>query len=96
MIMRLRATLKERARSSSSHYRDIQDGLFTKPVSLGKKSVGWPVDEINILNAAHITGLSEGEIQQLVEDLHAKRKTALSRAIEASSFQPVNEGATKC
>ena len=34
MIMRLRGTLKERGRSSSSHYRDIQDGLFTKPVSI--------------------------------------------------------------
>ena len=80
MTMRLRGTLKERGRSSSSHYRDIQDGLFTKPVRLGKKAVGWPIDEINILNAAHIAGLSEGGIRQLVEDLYANRKTGLSRA----------------
>ena len=92
MIMKLRATLKERARSSSSHYRDIQDGLFTKPVRLGKKAVGWPIDEINILNAAHIAGLSEGGIRQLVEDLHTNRKTALSRAVEASASQSVNGG----
>ena len=57
-----------------------------------KKAVGWPIDEINILNAAHIAGLSEGEIRQLVEDLHANRKTALSRAVEASSSQSVNGG----
>ncbi len=57
-----------------------------------KKAVGWPIDEINIFNAAHIAGLSEGEIRQLVEDLHANRKTALSRAVEANSSQSVNGG----
>ena len=75
MFLKLPETLSQRARSSSSHYRDIQNGLFTKPVNLGKKAVGWPLNEINILNAAQIAGLSEGAIQMLVTELHAKRKS---------------------
>jgi prophage regulatory protein len=75
MFIKLPETLSQRARSSSSHYRDIQNGLFTKPVNLGKKAVGWPLNEVNILTAAQVAGLSEDEIRNLVAELHAKRKS---------------------
>ena len=81
MFMRLDTTLKKRARSSSSHYRDINDGLFTKPVRLGKKAVGWPVEEVNALNTARMAGLTDNEIQELVKELHARRNKDTYRVI---------------
>jgi prophage regulatory protein len=82
MILKLRQVLSQRARSSSSHYRDIQNGLFTKPVSLGKSAVGWPANEINIITAAQIAGLSEDEIRKLVAELHTKRKSVFLTLME--------------
>jgi len=72
----LKQLLDYRARSRSSHYRDIEQGLFTKPVKLGTRSVVWPVLELEILSAARVAGCPEKEIKQLVERLHLQRKEA--------------------
>jgi prophage regulatory protein len=82
MLMRLRATLKERGRSASSHYRDIQDGLFTRPVMLGKRAVGWPAGEVAELNAARRAGVSDTQIRKIVDKLHDKRRRAYSDAYD--------------
>ncbi|TXI38904.1 MAG: AlpA family phage regulatory protein [Nitrosomonas sp.] len=74
-ILRLPIVLKERGRSRSAHYLDIQQGLFTKPVSIGLRAVGWPENEVLALNAARIAGKSNEEIRQLVIRLEAARKT---------------------
>jgi len=74
-ILRLPVVLKERGRSRSAHYQDIQQGLFTKPVSIGLRAVGWPENEVLALNAARIAGKSNDEIRQLVIKLEADRKT---------------------
>ena len=74
-ILRLPIVLKERGRSRSAHYLDIQQGLFTKPVSIGLRAVGWPENEVLALNAARIAGKSNDEIRQLVSKLEAARKT---------------------
>ena len=60
-IRRLRPVLSERGRSRSSHYNDIQQGLFTRPVRLGARSVGWPLHEVEILNAARIANKTDDE-----------------------------------
>ncbi len=73
MIIKLKKTLELRGRSASSHYRDIQDGLFTKPVRLGKRAVGWPAEEVEELNSARLAGLSDTQIRQIVDKLHDKR-----------------------
>lgn len=75
-ILRLPEVLRKRGKSRSSHYLDIQNGLFTKPVSLGARAVGWPDDEVDALNAARIAGKSDDEIRALVAKLEAARKTA--------------------
>jgi prophage regulatory protein len=74
IILRLPAVLRERGRSRSAHYLDIQQGLFTRPVSIGARAVGWPSDEVAALNAARIAGRSEAEIRVLVAQLEADRK----------------------
>ena len=60
-------------RSHASIYNAINAGLFTKPVQIGQRSVGWPSYEVEAINAARIAGNSEAEIRELVKRLHAKR-----------------------
>lgn len=76
IIQRLRAVLHERGRSRSSHYLDIQQGLFTHPVQIGLRAVGWPSTEVAAINAARIAGKSVEEIRELVVKLEAARKAA--------------------
>lgn len=73
-ILRLPAVLKARGRSRSTHYKDIEDGLFTHSVSLGARSVGWPEHEVATLNEARIAGKSEAEVRSLVLRLEEARK----------------------
>ena len=60
-------------RSHASIYNAIKAGLFTKPVKIGQRSVGWVMTEVQAINAARIAGKSETEIRELVTRLHAKR-----------------------
>lgn len=75
-ILRLPAVLRERARSRSAHYLDIQQGLFTHPVRIGLRAVGWPASEVAALNAARIASKTEAEIRELVAKLETARKEA--------------------
>ncbi|MGR8932627.1 MAG: helix-turn-helix transcriptional regulator [Gammaproteobacteria bacterium] len=68
-ILRLPAVLRQRGRSRSAHYLDIQNRLFTKPVSIGARAVGWPENEVIALNTARIAGSSDEEIRALVKKL---------------------------
>lgn len=61
-------------KSHASIYSAIQAGLFTKPVQIGPRAVGWPSEEILALNSARIAGKTDAEIKALVKRLHAKRE----------------------
>lgn len=77
-ILRMPAVKAETGhRSHASIYNAIRDGLFTKPVQIGQRSVGWPDVEVRAICAARIAGMSEAEIRQLVGRLHAKRADLL-------------------
>lgn len=75
-ILRLPAVKSESGHSRSTIYLRIAQGLWTKPVSLGGRSVGWPASEISILLAARIAGKSDDEVRALVLKLEADRKAA--------------------
>jgi prophage regulatory protein len=62
--------------SRSTIYLRIAQGLFTKPVSLGARAVGWPAREVAAINAARIAGRSDSELRVLVTNLHAARAAA--------------------
>jgi len=55
-ILRLPAVKKESGDSRSTTYLRIKQGLWTKPVRLGPRSVGWPAGEVAAINAARIAG----------------------------------------
>ncbi|MFT4058463.1 MAG: AlpA family phage regulatory protein [Legionella sp.] len=59
--------------SRSTLYLRISQGLWTKPVSLGERSVAWPESEIMALNAARIAGFPNDDIRVLVKQLEASR-----------------------
>ena len=62
-------------RARSTRYFDIKHGLMTRPVLVGRRSVGWPAHEIDAINTARIAGKSDDEIRALVTCLEAARAT---------------------
>ena len=80
-ILRMTAVKAETGhRSHASIYTAIREGLFTKPVPIGQRSVGWPDYEVKAINTARIAGKSDSEIKELVNRLHAKRVDSLVMA----------------
>jgi prophage regulatory protein len=77
-ILRIPALKTRSGYSRSTLYLRIAQGLWTKPVSLGPRAVGWPAQEIESLNAARIAGKTDAEIRELVELLHANRKDPIA------------------
>jgi prophage regulatory protein len=75
-ILRLPTVKAESGLSRSTIYLRVSQGLWTKPVNLGGRAVGWPANEVATLNAARISGRSNSEIRDLVLKLDAARKTA--------------------
>jgi prophage regulatory protein len=69
-------------RSTASIYNNINAGLWTKPVLIGQRSVGWPSDEVIALNKARIAGATDEQLRELVIRLHAKRSALLKEALE--------------
>lgn len=65
-------------RSNASTYNLIRKGLWTKPVSIGQRSVGWPDYEVKAICSARIAGQSDEQIRELVKQLHAKRAENLA------------------
>lgn len=75
-ILRLPAVKADTGLSRSTIYLRIAQGVFTHPVSLGGRAVGWPAHEVAALNAARIAGKPEAEIRALVAKLEAARVAA--------------------
>jgi prophage regulatory protein len=75
-ILRRRQVELESGYPRSTIYALISKSLWTKPINLGARSVGWPASEVAALNAARIAGFSDSQIRQLVIKLHAARTAA--------------------
>jgi prophage regulatory protein len=68
------AVKSESGLSRSTIYLRISQGLWTKPVSLGARAVGWPSDEVEAINEARISGNTDDQIRILVAKLEAARR----------------------
>lgn len=73
-ILRLPAVKSESGLSRSTIYLRIVQRLWTRPISLGARAVGWPSSEVAAINAARIAGKTDEEVRALVEKLEAARK----------------------
>ena len=82
-ILRMQSVKAETGHSShASIYTAIHAGLFTMPVAIGQRSVGWPSEEVAAINAARIAGKSEADIRALVDQLHAARCAGTGEAFK--------------
>ena len=77
-ILRRRSVESLSGYPRSTLYLRISQGLWTRPVKLGPRAVGWPADEVSAIIAARIAGQSDAEIRALVERLEAGRKASTS------------------
>ena len=75
-ILRIPAVKSESGLSRSTIYLRVSQGLWTKPVSLGARAVGWPSDEVEAINEARIAGKTDAEVRALVVKLEVDRKAA--------------------
>lgn len=75
-ILRLPTVKSESGLSRSTIYLRISQGLWTKPISLGGRAVGWPSSDVAAINAARIAGKTDDEIRALVTRLVVARKGA--------------------
>ena len=75
-ILRLPDVKAATGLSRSTLYLRIAQGVFTHPVSLGGRAVGWPAHEVAALNAARIAGKPDAEIRELVAKMETARKVA--------------------
>jgi len=75
-IHRLPTVKSESGLSRSTIYLRISQGLWTKPIGLGARAVGWPSNEVAAINAARIAGKTDEEVRALVVRLEAARKSA--------------------
>ena len=75
-IFRLPTVIACAGISRSTIYMRISQGLWTMPVRIGERSVGWPAIEISALNGARVSGKNNEEIRNLVLQLAAARKDA--------------------
>lgn len=87
-MLRIPKVLKVRDSSRATLYNDIKEGLFPKPVLIGKRAVAWPEDEVAAINEARIAGQSVEEIRALVAMLEANRKRAV--ALPKEEVAPIN------
>lgn len=76
-ILRLPAVKADSGYSRSTLYLRVDQRLWTKPIKLGARSIGWPANEVAALNAARIAGKTNEEIRALVEKLEASRQLAI-------------------
>jgi len=60
--------------SRSSIYLRINEGMFPRPILLGRRMVGWRESEVAAVNAARVRGETDDEIRSVVQKLETARK----------------------
>ena len=60
-------------RSRTTVYKNVSAGVFTRPISIGIRAVGWLDTEVELITLAVIAGQPQDEIKRLVDRLHAQR-----------------------
>lgn len=83
-LLRKPRVLEIRGDSNTTLYRDIQAGLFTKPVKVGPRKSAWPASEVDALLKARIAGKPADDIRLLVRALEAKRAHAADDVMRAA------------
>ena len=73
-------------RSNASVYNLVREGLFTRPIKIGMRSVAWPDYEVDSINAARVAGFNEEQLRAHVEALHHHRHRLLPELLIPDSI----------
>lgn len=60
--------------STSTLYADMSKGVFPRPITISRRMVVWPLDEVERISAARIAGKTPEQIRVLVSQLVEARK----------------------
>ncbi len=82
MILRLSQVTALVGLSRSSIYNQITNKTFPPQISLGGRSAGWVRQEVDTVLQARIAGYTEPQLQELVNDLVAKRRTKVAPLLD--------------
>lgn len=80
--MRRKQAVKEWGMSISQSYVQEGKGLIPEFISIGARSKAIPVREVEIINAARISGKSDDEIRAIIIMLLEDRKSLGMEAID--------------
>lgn len=75
-MLRIDSTLDKTGETRSPLYQKIADGLFVRPVKIGKRAIAFPEHEVDAINAARVAGKDKAQIRALVDKLHEARRSA--------------------
>ena len=75
-ILRLPAVIGRSGLARSTVYKAIAEGVWTRPIKISRRSVGWPSPEVAAIIGARIAGKTDNEIRALVVALEASRHDA--------------------
>lgn len=74
ILLRKNEVLASQGFKKSTLHKQINEGVFPPPVSIGPRAVAWPSNEVEQITNARIAGKSPEQLKVLVEDLVAKRQ----------------------
>jgi prophage regulatory protein len=80
-LLRL-AAVKQRTghRATASIYGQIREGIFSAPVQIGLRAVGWPSHEVDAIIRARMAGADKEALKALVNKLHQQRQQSAELA----------------
>ena len=61
--------LRRKAIGRSTLYQEIKQGLFPKPVKIGKRKIAWPQHEVDQMMLLYMRATSLNEVKKHVLDL---------------------------
>jgi len=73
-LLRIKEVSKVTGLSVSSIYKQVRLGNFPKNIKITSRAIGWPEEEVLKINEGRVAGLSDSEIQELVDNIEASRK----------------------
>ena len=81
-----------RGYARSTRYRQVHQGLLPPPVNIGPKAGGWPVREIELIEAARAAGCRDADIRLLVAQLLMERQERFVRLAKAAGVTGADLG----
>lgn len=71
--------------SNSALYREMEDGLFPRPVKFGERTAAHPIHEVEAIMGARLNGATPEQLRRLVAELMDKRKEYLPESMRSTA-----------